>query len=121
MNDAEPTSPSPTPEQDIVEIAAAILHGELGVIDGSRRLCRLQSLVFSRDHDPDFLPFVGIDSATDHLPIGDVRQHWAAEALLREDIEIREAEAFYRDRAFVGCARLLARFSSGSKDNSHNV
>jgi hypothetical protein len=60
------------------------------------------------------LPFVVIDSETDHLPMGDVRQRWAPDVLARKDVEIQEAEAFYRDCAFAACERLLARFDSTS-------
>lgn len=111
MNDDEPVSPSRAPQQLVVEVATAILRGELGVIEGSRLLCSLQFCVSSLDHDSDFLPFVGIDSETDHLPVGDIRQHWAADALARKDIDIENVEALYRDSAIAGCERLLARFS----------
>src|SRR4051812_7924138 len=109
VNDDE-ASAIPSPQQRIVDVASAILRGELGIIEGSRQLCSLQFRVSSLDHNPDFLSFVGIDSETDHLPVGDVRRHWAADALARKDIEIRKAEAFYRDHAIAGCERLLARF-----------
>ncbi len=104
----------PTPQQQVVAVATSILQGELGIIEGSRRLSDLQSRVTSLDHDPDFLPLVGIDSETDHLPLGEVRQHWAADALAEKDIEIRAAEAFYRAAAFAACERLLARFGPTS-------
>jgi hypothetical protein len=108
-------------QQRVIEAASAILRGELGVIEGSRLLCSFRFRVSSLDHDPDFLPFVAIDSETDHLPVGDVRQHWAADALASKDQEIQAAEAFYRDHALAGCERLLARFSSTSNDNSRNA
>ena len=108
-------------QQRVTEVASAILRGNVGVIEGSRLLCSLQCRVSSLDHDPDFLPFVGIDSETDHLPVGDVRQHWVAETLVRKDIEIQEVEAFYRDQAVAGCERLLARFSFTSDDNARNA
>ena len=91
-----------------------MLCGELGIIAGSRLLVSLCSRVSSLDHDPDFLLFVGIDSETDHLPVGDVRQHWAPVALASKDEEIRSAEAFYRDDAIAACKALLIRFSGRS-------
>jgi hypothetical protein len=104
-----------SPQQRVVEVASAMLRGEIGVIEGSRQLCRLRFSCSSLDHDPDFIPFVGIDSDTDHLPVGEDRRHWAADALARKDIEIQDAEAFYRNHAIAGCERLLARFGSTSK------
>lgn len=107
--------------QRVIETASAILRGELGVIEGSRILCSLRLRASSIDHDPDFLPFVAIDSETDHLPLGDVRQHWAPAALASLDQELQAAEAFHRDRAFAGCERLLLRFCPTSGDNTHHA
>jgi Protein of unknown function (DUF2489) len=111
VNDDE-SAQDPSAEQRVVAVASAMLRSELGVIEGSRLLCTLRPQVSSLHHDPDFLTFVGIDSETDHLPVGDVRQHWAPDALVIKDQEIQAAEAFYRDLAFAGCERLLARFGS---------
>ena len=121
MNDDESPSPNPTPEQRVVEVASAILRGELGVIEGSRLLHSLQFEVSSLDHDPDFIPFVGIHSETDHLPIGEVRQLWAPEALVRLAPEIQAAEDKWRQRAFTAAQRLLDRFSCKSNDNTRNA
>ena len=115
MNDAKPAQ-DPSAEQRVVTVASAMLRGELGVIEGSQLLCTLWPLVSSLHRDPDFLTFVAIDSETDHLPVGDVRRHWAPDALVIKDKEIRAAEAFYRDLAFAGCERLLARFGSSAED-----
>ena len=121
MSNDESTSPGPTPGQQVVAVATAILRGQLGVIEGSRRLCSLRPHASSLDHDPDFLPFIGIDSETDHLPVGDVRQYWVADALVGKDLEIQEAETCYRDSAIAGCERLLSRFSSASIGHTRNV
>ena len=62
------------------------------------------------DRDEDFLMFVGIESATDHLPVGEVRKHWAADALVLKDAEIKEAEAFRRDLALKAAQNLILRY-----------
>jgi hypothetical protein len=94
-----------------VTIARDVLEGRSGVIEGSRLLASLSHRVGLGEFDADFLPFVGIDSETDHLPIGEVRRHWAADALATKDAELAAAEAFYRQRAFEACSRLIARFA----------
>jgi hypothetical protein len=53
------------------------------------------------------LVFTAIDSETDALPVGEVRQQWSAEALDRKDREIANAEIRYREVAMEGAARLL--------------
>jgi len=99
----------------IIAICEAILNEEIGVIAGSRILNRLElellhSEVGQFHRDGDFIPFVGIDSATDHLPVDRERANWSAEALARKDTEIAESEAFYKDTAFAACRNLIARF-----------
>ncbi len=113
MKDSESDFTEQSPQQQVVEAASAMLHGELGIIEGSRLLAGLCCRVSSLEHDPDFLCFVGIDSETDHLPIGDIRQHWASEALAVKDAEIRAAESFHRDHAIAACQVLLRRFHGG--------
>lgn len=100
--------------QNVVSVAQAMLDSQLGIIDGSRRLCALRSRVSPLDHDSDFLPFIGIDSETDHFPIGEVRQHWAAEALAGKDAELRAAEQRYCELALSGCRHLVERFSASA-------
>jgi hypothetical protein len=94
----------------VVEIAQHILSGRVGVIQGARALRDIRSTVTQDALDPDFLPFIVIDSETDTLPVGDVRKFWDAEALKRKDVEIEDAEQMYRETALDGCRKLLARY-----------
>ena len=99
----------------IIAICESILNEEIGVIVGSRILCRLEHELFHRDegwfqNDEDFIAFIAINSETDHLPVDYERMNWSAEALERKDEEIAKAEAFYRDDAFEACRKLIARF-----------
>jgi hypothetical protein len=93
----------------IVATAQRVLSGELGIIAGARQLSGLGSDV-GADRDPDFTFFVGLDSETDHLPIGEVRQSWNSEALQQKDAEVREIEASYREQAFESCRSLIRRY-----------
>ena len=106
---------SSSPREQVVEVASVMLRGELSVIEGSRLLSRLQFLVSSLDHDPDFIPFVGIDSETDKYPLGDFRRHWAKDALAKLDLERRAAEDHYRDWGLSSAQRLVDRFGSDSR------
>jgi hypothetical protein len=51
--------------------------------------------------------FTAIDSETDALPIGEVRQLWSPEALERKDHEITKAEHFYHCTAREAATRLI--------------
>jgi|SRR5580704_16844471 hypothetical protein len=96
--------------KEVVETAKGVLQGKIGIIEGSRILSRLRFKICEGGFDPDFYGFIGIDSATDHLPIGRVREHWAEDALVRKDKEIKEAEDSYREKAFADCRKLIQRF-----------
>jgi len=99
----------------IIAICQAILNEEIGVIAGSRIIDEHEfELIdygfgwFSRDKD--FLPFVAINSETDHLPVDRERSNWSEEALARKDKEIADAEAAYKECAFKACKKLIERF-----------
>jgi hypothetical protein len=100
-----------TNRQKVACIAQGILDGRIGVIEASRELSRLRFEVGGDQWDPDFITFVGIDSETDDLPVGEVRQHWAADALAAKDAEIARCEAIYRDSARETASRLVSRFA----------
>ena len=97
--------------QKVVALARDLLAERIGIVQCSRALAFLSHRVGAAQFDTDFLLFVGIDSETDHLPIGEVRRHWAADALATKDAELAEAEAFYRPQALEACVRLIARFA----------
>lgn len=94
----------------MVRIARGIVNGAIGIVSGSRELARMR-FGSTTEHDRDVLVFVGIDSETDHFPLGDVRRHWNAEALKAKDAELRDYEARVKERAFQACERFIARYS----------
>ncbi|HEX4343245.1 MAG TPA: hypothetical protein VH255_07630, partial [Verrucomicrobiae bacterium] len=49
------------------------------------------------DRDSDLIYFIAVNSQTDHLPIGEVRQHWNPEELREKDIEIAAFETSERE------------------------
>jgi hypothetical protein len=95
----------------VLDLATDILGGRIGLIEGSRALSHLRHEVEVKEPDRDFLIFVGVDSETDHLPIGEERKSWDAEALAAKDQEIQEFEASVREDIMAACRNLIARFS----------
>ena len=57
----------------------------------------------------DFNSIKGIDSETDHLPIGRVREEWHPKYLLEKDREIARCEDLYRDKVRAICEGILQR------------
>ena len=95
----------------IVATAQRVLAGELGIVAGARQLSRLRFDV-GAEHDSDFIFFVGVDSETDHLPVGEVRSRWSADALKAKDEELRAYEASVRDQARRVCQSLIQRYET---------
>jgi hypothetical protein len=94
------------------ELAASILSGDLPVLEGCHLLDELRTCVEVPDNDPDFLAFNVIQSETDSLPIGRIREHWAPEALLCLEPELRSAAAWASPIALPACASIVARFGA---------
>lgn len=98
-----------TPQKQIVEVARGVISGEVGLIAGSRQLWRL-GLDVAPKRDPDFTFFCGLDSLSDHLPIGEVRRLWDPDALREKDSEIAKFESHYREQALEICRRLIQKY-----------
>ena len=81
-----------TNRQKMAEIAQGILDGGISIIAGALEIHALFCGHIGIDkQDPDPNTFVAIDSETNDLPIGDVRQYWAPDALEHLD----DAPRFY--------------------------
>lgn len=87
-----------------------MLDGQLSFLIGARRLAALRHEIDRADNDADFVVFVGIDSETDALPLGAVREHWDHDALARLEPEIEEAERWAASAGADACRSLIARF-----------
>ena len=95
--------------QHLCEIAKAILAGDLGIIAGARQLIPFRHEIELADAEDDFRVLVGIDSETDHLPIGSQQLDWAGAALRKKKKEIAAAEAHATEDVLGVCQRLLTK------------
>lgn len=50
---------------------------------------------------------IGVESETDHLPVGEVRKLWAPDALKEKDVEIVRAEKLYQPHFLETCRRIV--------------
>jgi hypothetical protein len=98
-----------TAKRQIGETAASMLAGAISYLEGARVIADLGWKADIRD-DPDIIPFVGLESETDDLPLGNVQLLWSAEALrgLRPKIEQYEMSA--KQDLAEHCQRLVQRF-----------
>src|SRR5690242_17753073 len=80
--------------QRAVALAEAILRNDLGIIEGARQLSSLaHELVEDWTVDTDFLVMGALDTETDHLPVGKVRELWDPAALKEKDALVQRIEA----------------------------
>jgi hypothetical protein len=86
------------------------LRGEAKVLLGVRKLCRLHYELFDQIDD-DFILFIGVDSETDGLPLGDERKYWNEKVLIKKDKEIAEYETRVKQEVLDACRKLIERFS----------
>ena|SRR5688572_25703770 len=96
--------------REMISIARGILNGAIGVVEGAREIARLR-FGSTTSYDPDVMVFVGIDSESDHFPIGDVRNHWSEDALRVKDEELRSYETHVTERAFQACESFISRYA----------
>ena len=113
-SDAHPTHSDYVAQQRarVAEIAQQVKAGTLSVLEAARLLVGLRHEVEVADDDPDFLVFVGIESQTDHLPIGEERQHWAASALAGLEGEVTNAEESAKFESTQALDNLIGRFGT---------
>ncbi len=98
-------------KRKIAETAAQMMAGTVSFIVGARSICQFGYEAGIHD-DPDILPFVGIDSETDALPLdSELRRLWSPVALEKLQPEIDRKEEWARQFGTPYCERLVIRFN----------
>jgi hypothetical protein len=94
-------------------LANGLITGDFGLIAVARKLRGFRDGV-----EPEIGAlldvFVGMDSETDALPIGEERVLWNAEALARENRKISAAEERWRHRAVTAATQLVRLLEQNS-------
>ena len=97
--------------REILDVARGVLDGTVGIVEAARVLAGISFALGVEDEEP-FLSFRGIDSETDHYPLGDVRARWNPNALAREDETRERYEAKIREGVEEHCRVLIAKYES---------
>lgn len=88
------------------EVAQAVLDGRITVLEAVRQLVSLAHTDAVADlEDRRFI--IAVESETDNLPVGEVRNLWAPDSLKEKDVEIARAEALYRAQLMEACRRIV--------------
>jgi hypothetical protein len=89
------------------QVLKDLRSGRVGITEGCRNVARLRHAL-GEERNELFLPFVAVDSETDHFPLGDVRTRWSPSALEREDKERLACEQFHTAAIGDATDKLLA-------------
>jgi hypothetical protein len=95
--------------KEMAKVAQQILDGKIAITDAARELTALR-FPSRAEKDKDILVFVGIDSETHEFPVGKVRKFWNSEILKAKDEELKKYEERVKDRAFVACKNIIAKY-----------
>ena len=99
--------------QEAVNVANAVLRGDLGIIEGARLLSSLaHRLVPDWTDDADFVVLCALDSETDHLPVGAQRKRWDPTALVERDALVQRIETDAKQDVEAACRNILQRFGA---------
>lgn len=97
-------------KSEIVLIAKSLLANDIGLIEASRKLVKLQYEA-NLENEEDLKIFWIIETETDHLPIGQQRTNVSHQRLIESDKEIKDCEEFYRDAVRTACINIISNFS----------
>jgi hypothetical protein len=91
----------------IIEAAQQMLAGQIAYIEGTRLICSLLSDARLDRLEPPFVTFIAIDSETDYVPIGSVRDRWQAAAKERFAEQWTQAEAYAKRYGEPACSEAI--------------
>jgi hypothetical protein len=100
----------PTRDQEMaLQVARELLRGSIGVLEVARALVPLLHRDQTIASKEDSNLFIGIESETDHLPVGRIRRDWHPEILSEKDKEMARCEDLWRDQVRAACERIVLR------------
>lgn len=94
------------------EIARGMLDGSIQYLEGAVELASLAFEVGLPEDDEDFVKFIGVSSEVDHLPVGEQRQYWSREALVRHEPEILQMTDWAKKFSLAACRSIAERFNA---------
>jgi len=93
-------------EEKALEIVESALAGRTGVIEAAHSLLPILRMNADLAPQEDFDLMRAIESETDDLPVGRVREHWHPDSLREKDLEIARCEGIWHELVISNCQRL---------------
>lgn len=94
---------------ELVRVADEMLKGQMHLIEGVRRICGLRHQIGDADN-PVFMPIRAIDSETDHMPLGQMRDGCETGYLQRIDSEMKAYLDQAKDDILSACREIVRMF-----------
>jgi N-acetylglutamate synthase-like GNAT family acetyltransferase len=102
----------------IVATAKRMLAGECSYIEGSRIISNLVLAAGGERLEQPFATFVGIDSSTDHIPLGDELKRWQRAALRKLRPDWDQSEAWAKKIGEAACREIISVLSTEPRGDS---
>jgi hypothetical protein len=92
----------------IAETAQTMLDDKLSYIEGCRLICDLLRPARLERLEAPFVVFVAVESETDTVPMGEVRERWHPEAKVRLAQDWENAEQYAKTYCEAACRDAIA-------------
>jgi hypothetical protein len=96
---------------EICRTARSLRSGALPFLEGVRKIAALRFQAPASRSDNDFMPFVAVESETDHRPPQSALASCSNEWLTKCEAEVKEVIKLHGSAIFAACDRLAQRFS----------
>lgn len=93
-------------EEQALETVESVLNGRIGTVEAAHALLPILQLNFDLASQEDFDLIRAIESETDNLPVGRVREHWHPDSLREKDHELARCEGRWREQMVPACQHI---------------
>jgi len=95
----------------ILATVRRMLDGDCSYIEGTRLICGLLDDARLNSQQQPFVVFVGIQSETDDVPVGEVRERWHPEARIKLEQNWADAERYAKTCGEPACHKAIEWFA----------
>jgi hypothetical protein len=93
-------------EERALETVDSALDGRIGIVEAAHALLPLLRMNSDLASQDDFNLIRAVESETDDLPIGQVRDHWHPDSLIEKDREIARSDGLWRKPMMLARQRI---------------
>jgi len=91
--------------REVRDLAQKSVDDKIATLEGPRQMFAYQNMLHTSE-DEELRVFLGIDTESDHLPLGRARDRLSASALREKDMEMKGCEDLHRARAVKAAIKI---------------